>query len=272
MSTTAIQGSVSPFMTDLGGVGGTDNSQLEQFLEALIQELQQILMQMNGGSDDSGSGPSGIGSTPPASMPQPQSFAPPPTGGGGSGGGGGGPSGSGATPAVGAPSSGGGGGGSSSGGSVPNVSGGSAAQAITQNLEQTFGLTATQAAGVLGNLQQESGLQGNVNQGGATGAPSSNFADDNNNGWGLAQWGGPRKQGEIDYAQQHGLDPGSLQANLGFMDQELKTDYSKTITDIKGTSTAEQAALVWDKDYEQATDPEMSNRNKYAEEFLSQGL
>ncbi|MEJ0003143.1 MAG: phage tail tip lysozyme [Pararobbsia sp.] len=145
-------------------------------------------------------------------------------------------------------------------------------RAIAQNLEQTFGLTATQAAGVLGNLQQESGLQGNINQGGAKGAPSSNFADDNGNGWGLAQWGGTRKQGEIDYAKQHGLDAGSLQANIGFMDQELKTGYSQTITDIKKTTSVDQAALVWDQDYEQATDPQMGNRDQYAQQFLNQGL
>lgn len=265
MSTTAISGGASSFMTDLGeigGVGGSDNSQLEQFLESLLEELQQILSQMNGGSDGGGSPPDiggGSGGAAPAS------FAPPTSSAFDAGGGGGGGS-----------SNVGGGSGSSGGsgdsGGVPSVTSSDPAKAIAQNLEQTFGLNATQAAGVLGNLQQESGLQGDINQGGAKGAPSSNFADDNGNGWGLAQWGGARKQGEISYAKQHGLDPGSLQANIGFMDQELKTDYSKTITDIKGATSTDQAALIWDKDYEQATDPEMSNRDQYAQQFASQGL
>ncbi|TKC77968.1 hypothetical protein FAZ69_32340 [Trinickia terrae] len=155
---------------------------------------------------------------------------------------------------------------------MPTVSSSDPAKAIADNLEQKFGLNATQAAGVLGNLQQESGLQGDINQGGAKGAPSSNFADDNGNGWGLAQWGGTRKQGEIDYAKQNGLDPGSLQANIGFMDKELSTDYSKTISDIKNTSSTDQAAMVWDKDYELASDPQMANRDQYAQQFLQQGL
>ncbi|PLZ01501.1 hypothetical protein CY652_15410 [Burkholderia sp. WAC0059] len=127
-------------------------------------------------------------------------------------------------------------------------------------------------AGVLGNLQQESGLQGDVNQGGATGAPSSDDADDNENGWGLAQWGGARKEGEIQYADENNESPGSLQANLGYMDQELEGPYSQTITALKGTSSPDQAAQVWDEDYEQATDPQMSNRDQYAQQFYSEGL
>jgi hypothetical protein len=174
---------------------------------------------------------------------------------------------SGGTPSGGAPS-----GGTPSGGAPSGdaPSGGAPAQAIADNLRTTFGLNNTQIAGVLGNLQQESGLAPNVNQGGATGEPSSDNADDNQNGWGLAQWGGARKTGEIAYAQQNGLDPGSMQANLGFMDQELKGSYGDTITDLKQSSTAEGAALVWDQDYEKATAPNMTARNQYADQFVQE--
>ncbi|MGS0891233.1 phage tail tip lysozyme [Burkholderia stagnalis] len=151
-------------------------------------------------------------------------------------------------------------------------SGGSAANAIADDLRSRYGLNDTQIAGVLGNLQQESGLKPNVNQGGAEGAPSGNFADDNANGWGLAQWGGARKQGEIDYANQHNLDPGSLDANIGYMNQELDGPYSKTISDLKNSTSAGQAAQVWDTDYEQASDPQMDNRLQYAQNFLNEGL
>jgi len=83
---------------------------------------------------------------------------------------------------------------------------------------------------------------------------------------------GSRKQGEIDYANEHDLDPGSLQANIGFMNQEFDGEYSNTITDIRKTSNANDAAKVWDEDYEQASDPEMTNRDQYAQNFLSKGL
>ncbi|RQS36235.1 hypothetical protein DIE03_03535 [Burkholderia sp. Bp8992] len=155
---------------------------------------------------------------------------------------------------------------------LPANTGGGAANAIADDLRSRYGLNDTQIAGVLGNLQQESGLKPNVNQGGAEGAPSGNFADDNANGWGLAQWGGARKQGEIAYAQQHNLDPGSLDANIGYMNQELDGPYSKTISDLKNTTNVSQAAQVWDTDYEQATDPQMDNRLQYAQNFLNEGL
>ncbi|WP_254617306.1 phage tail tip lysozyme [Burkholderia metallica] len=155
---------------------------------------------------------------------------------------------------------------------LPANTGGGAANAIADDLRSRYGLNDTQIAGVLGNLQQESGLKPNVNQGGAAGAPSGNFADDNANGWGLAQWGGARKQGEVAYAQQHNLDPGSLDANIGYMNQELDGPYSKTISDLKNTTNVSQAAQVWDTDYEQATDPQMDNRLQYAQNFLNEGL
>ncbi|VWC93140.1 hypothetical protein BLA39750_02045 [Burkholderia lata] len=158
------------------------------------------------------------------------------------------------------------------GSTLPTNTGGSAANAIADDLRSRYGLNDTQIAGVLGNLQQESGLKPNVNQGGAEGAPSGNFADDNANGWGLAQWGGTRKQGEIAYAKQHNLDPGSLDANIGYMNQELDGPYSKTISDLKNTTNVSQAAQVWDTDYEQATDPQMDNRLQYAQNFLNEGL
>jgi hypothetical protein len=154
----------------------------------------------------------------------------------------------------------------------PATTGGNAANAIADDLRSRYGLNDTQIAGVLGNLQQESGLKSNVNQGGTEGAPSGNFADDNANGWGLAQWGGTRKQGEIAYAKQHNLDPGSLDANIGYMNQELDGPYSKTISDLKNTTNVSQAAQVWDTDYEQATDPQMDNRLQYAQNFLNEGL
>ncbi|WP_175717228.1 phage tail tip lysozyme [Burkholderia anthina] len=155
---------------------------------------------------------------------------------------------------------------------LPANTGGNAANAIADDLRSRYGLNDTQIAGALGNLKQESNLEPDVNQGGVEGGPSGNFADDNANGWGLAQWGGSRKQGEIAYANQHHLDPGSLDANIGFMNQELDGPYSQTISDLKNSTSVEQATQVWDADYEQATDPQMGNRLQYARNFEGEGL
>ncbi|NKJ49329.1 hypothetical protein CIC12_21870 [Burkholderia sp. SG-MS1] len=263
MSST-IQGySNSGYVSGVDSTGSADGtntqSELEQFLELLIEELQQLLSQSQSSNDDSTGGGGGVGGTGSSSP----SYASTPSTTGTT------------TPSPGSDTSGAGNTGTtgSSSSTVPDVSDSDdAASAIAQDLKSRYGLNDAQVAGVLGNLEQESGLQSNVNQGGATGEPTSNYADDNNNGYGLAQWGGSRKQGEIEYAEKNGLEPGSLQANMGYMNQELDTDYSKTISDLKSTSTPEQAAQVWDTDYEQASDPQMQNRDQYAEQFYSEGL
>ena len=164
---------------------------------------------------------------------------------------------------------------SGSGGQASNtlpkdVSNGNVAQAVAKDLRDRYGLNATQIAGVLGNMQQESGLLPNVNQGGEQGAPQGGFGG--GQAYGLAQWDGSRKQAEIDYAHQHGLDPGSLEANIGYMNQELDGEYSQTITDLKNTNTVEGATAAWEKDFEQAGVPEMGQRLEYAQSFLSQDL
>lgn len=163
--------------------------------------------------------------------------------------------------------------GSQTGGSsntVPTVTSNNAAKAIADDLEQRYGLTPTQAAGVLGNFQQESGMQCNVNQGGKTGQPNGDCSG--GAGWGVAQWDGDRKAQEIAYAREHHLDPGSIQANIGFMNQELDGPYNSTIRDIKKTNNVQDAALVWERDYEKAGVPVMGNREQYAENYLKEGL
>jgi hypothetical protein len=277
MSGTTIQnGFSSSNLGYMNGVDGTDNGSgnsqveaMEEILQELIQELQQILASQSGSDPDSGGG-----------------------GGGSSGvGGGGGGSGSSlspvsyaATPPAASPSTPAPGGSGSSSPTTPTTStnGGTGegglstapqTQPLTQqqgqqvaaqyvaNLQQDFGLTQAQAQGIVANLWHESGgMNSGINQGGQIGEPSSNMADDNANGYGIAQWGGSRKQGLIDYAQQNGLDPSSQAANYGYLKQELETTESGAITAVKGTTTAEQATEAFCNTFEQPSDPEMASR------------
>jgi len=149
-------------------------------------------------------------------------------------------------------------------------------QQIMTALEKDFGLTKTQAAGVAGNFVQESNLSSGMKQGGGFGEPGSSGADVVNcTGFGLAQWGETRLYGGdgdlglIPFAKANGLDPASPAANYGYMKWELQHKYANTITDIKASTTADQSALAFDTDYEKASQPDMTNRDKYAEEFAS---
>jgi Phage tail lysozyme len=138
------------------------------------------------------------------------------------------------------------------------------------NLQNDFGLTREQAVGVVANLSHESaGMNSGINQGGQIGSPSGNTADDNANGFGIAQWGGVRKEGLIAYAKQNGLDPSSQEANYGFLKQELKGEYSGVIDAVKGTGSAEEATKVFSQQYEKPSDPQMESRLQIARDLLS---
>lgn len=144
------------------------------------------------------------------------------------------------------------------------------ADAYVSNLQHDFGLTRDQAAGIVANLWHESGgMNSGINQGGAIGAPSSNMADDNGNGYGIAQWGGSRKQGLIDYAHEHGLDPSSQAANYGYLKQELETSESGAISAVKSTNSAQAATVAFCDVFEKPSDPEMASRLDHLSEILA---
>jgi len=129
------------------------------------------------------------------------------------------------------------------------------------NLQKDFGLTKKQAAGITGNLWHESaGLNAGMNQNGNVGQPSPNMADDNQHGYGIAQWGGIRKQGLIDYAQKNGIPPSSDAANYGYLKQELEGKYNDVIMAVKNTQSVYAATITFEQTFERATEPNMNTR------------
>ncbi|MEM5367464.1 phage tail tip lysozyme [Paraburkholderia azotifigens] len=145
-----------------------------------------------------------------------------------------------------------------------------AADAYVSNLQKDFGLTKDQAAGIVANLWHESGgMNSGINQGGKIGAPGSNMADDNANGYGIAQWGGTRKQGLIDYARQHNLDPSSEAANYGYLKRELQTSQAGAIDAVKKTNSAQAATQAFCNAFEQPSDPQMASRLGYLNQILA---
>lgn len=175
------------------------------------------------------------------------------------------------------PSSWGGGGGGSSGGGggVSSSSGGaSSAGSITPtqaadlrgntNAERAFnyfvdkGLTEQQAAGIVGNLMVESGVDPTISQHG--GGP----------GRGIAQWTvGARWTGVEQLAAQTGRSSGDLGVQLDFIWQELNSTESGALSALRQTSTAADAARVFSDKYERPGIPHMDRRIGYANEALT---
>ncbi|HSX00992.1 MAG TPA: phage tail tip lysozyme [Candidatus Saccharimonas sp.] len=146
-------------------------------------------------------------------------------------------------------------------GDVPTGSGGTQDQHIETAFRyfMSHGLTASQSAGILGNLIQESGVDpGSINTAGGTGGS-------------IAQWEGPRWTEFLAFANRP--EEGSshdLVVQLDFMWAELTgtkgVSKQPGLAEIKATSNPSDAAVAFEHAYERA-DPRfvnMPNRIKQA--------
>ena len=115
---------------------------------------------------------------------------------------------------------------------------------------QGKGLSAAQAAGIVGNLQQESGL------------------NPNSPGGGIAQWQGDRWNNLVAFAQQQGGTPNDLKTQLDFLWHELTTTESGSLASLQQTTDAASAAQSFSNHFERPGNPMMDNRVKYANAAL----
>ena len=118
---------------------------------------------------------------------------------------------------------------------------GSSGQAQAMNYFMSQGLTKDQAAGIVGNLMQES-----------TGAidPKAKNASGHR---GIAQWDANRWKQFEQFAKKNNLDVNSREAQLQWVMQELKTGSGGlSLNTLKGAKTAKQAAHLFVKQYERS--------------------
>ncbi|MBK9769806.1 MAG: hypothetical protein IPP57_03090 [Candidatus Obscuribacter sp.] len=114
------------------------------------------------------------------------------------------------------------------------------------------GLTRAQAAGIVGNIHQESGGDPNRRQMG--GGP----------GYGLAQWEGSRKQDLARFAREQGKPISDLKTQLDFMYKELTSTESRAFRALKTATSPAQAADIFQRQYERASRPNTPNRIAHA--------
>jgi hypothetical protein len=136
---------------------------------------------------------------------------------------------------------------------------------LVNYMQKALGLTKNQAAGIAGNIEEESAgsFAGNIVQGGGR---SSTIVP--NTGYGLAQWTDSGRQGNLAaLAKQMGLPQDSVKVQEAFIVQELKGSYSNALKNLKGTSTAAQAATVIQNEYEgpASLTASLAERQQYAE-------
>lgn len=131
------------------------------------------------------------------------------------------------------------------------------ATAVRDRLAADFNLSTDQAAGIVGNLQSESGIQA-VQEG----APTSGRG-----GYGWAQWTGPRRDAFEKWAADNKLDPKSDEANYGFLQQELQSkQYAGTLDRIRQSGSAGQSAQIFENEYERPAPGSTGRRMAFASE------
>lgn len=148
---------------------------------------------------------------------------------------------------------------------VPSIDDPSGNKEIIWNyLISELGFSNIQAAGILGNIEQESGFD-----------PNSTNPD--TGAYGIAQWLGGRKTNLEEFAAKQGRPVSDLQVQLLFMDQELSRSYKGAVTDpIKASSNLAEITRIFLEKYEvpcmpgsSDCDKEMNVRLPFAEKTLS---
>lgn len=132
------------------------------------------------------------------------------------------------------------------------------ASRLMSDLMSDFGLTRSQAAGVVGNLAHETGGFYTLQERGY-----QRYGKRARGGYGYAQWTGPRRREFEKWAANKGLPLNSYAANYGFLKHELKTTEKHALSKIKNAKTAKQAAIATEKYYERPGTPHRSSRLAY---------
>jgi hypothetical protein len=122
------------------------------------------------------------------------------------------------------------------------------------------GLTCEQAAAVIGNLQEESGLD-----------PAKSKLDPNKNdpkaiSRGIAMWQPSRWRNLLNFAS--GRDPLSLSTQLDFLWYELQTDPSNGLAPLLASTSLEEAVVVFQNHFERPSIPHTDVRIACAQSAL----
>lgn len=106
--------------------------------------------------------------------------------------------------------------------------------AIVQRRLLELGYSPNQVAGIIGNLQQESGRGLNPN-----------VVGDKGTAYGIAQWRGPRFEGLQSFAQQRGIDWRDPALQADYIHHELNTTERRAGELLRSAKTPEESARAF---------------------------
>lgn len=135
------------------------------------------------------------------------------------------------------------------------TSGLSGAEGKVYDFLMSKGMSAIGAAGVMGNIAQESGFN--------TGAISYDGAGS----IGLCQWTGGRRTNLQNYAKSKGMSETDLQAQMEFLWKELTEGYPSLIKRMNNATSPSAAAVDFCDTFERPSVPNYPNRKAKAEQY-----
>lgn len=127
------------------------------------------------------------------------------------------------------------------------------------NFFMSKGFTREQAAGIMGNLAHESGL-------------NAAAVGDSGRSFGIAQWRDERRNALYRFARENGLNPKEYQTQLMFVMRELETTENATYRALMTAKTPESAAQIFSKGFERPGNPMMASRIGYAQEAMKSAM
>lgn len=134
---------------------------------------------------------------------------------------------------------------------------------LQSDLTKDLGLSAEQAAGVVGNLAHESGGFGSLQE-------IKPLVPGSRGGFGYAQWTGPRRKAFEEWSAANKLDPTSYEANYGFLKHELtNTPEGKVLDALRKAPDAATATEIFSSQFLRPGIPGMGSRHKWTERALS---
>ncbi len=125
---------------------------------------------------------------------------------------------------------------------------------LMSDLQEVLGITKAQAAGIVGNFDHETGGFKYLQELNPT-VPGSK------GGRGFAMWTGPRRKAFESWSAENNLNPDSYDASFGFFVHEVQnTSEGRFMEALEKTTTAEQAAKVFSRNYLRPGKPMMNKR------------
>lgn len=117
------------------------------------------------------------------------------------------------------------------------------------------GLNPHQAAGIVGNLMQESGLK-------------TSIKGDGGKAFGIAQWHPDRQKGLEALAKSLGTSKSDFNTQLEYVWQELNTTEKRALDKLMQAKTVEQATSAFCQHYERPGRAVLESRIKHAKSLL----